>query len=370
MLHLFSLLFWLLLIPFCIGLIPVNFISPQKRTPILVFLSGYFLMWALFEVVCIPAVLLIKYHNFSAASNIFMVLACVCAVGGLLLWYRNRKAGRESLILGKKKPEGNKVTRWDYKAEWIVFLALVVFQLYKSVAYASFDGDDAYYVVESLIAQQADVMYRILPYTGRPTDLDVRHVLAVFPMWIAFVAVRSDIHSTILSHVVMPLVLIPLTYFVYYEIGKRLFVRTDGAGSKENLPVFMILMALFQIFGNVSIYTNETFFLTRTWQGKAVVGSLIIPAVLWLMLWIYDEIRKKQKVDIGLWFLLVCVNMSAGICSSIAVFLVSFLIALTAFVFMIAERDFKMLLKFGAACVPNIVYVGLYLAIGRGVFLG
>ncbi len=370
MLHLFSLLFWLLLIPFCIGLIPVNFISPQKRNPILVFLSGYFLMWALFEVVCIPAVLLIKYHNFSAASNVFMVLACVCAIGGLLLWYRNRKTGRESLIWGKKKTEGNKVTRWNYKAEWIVFLALVGFQLYKSVAYASFDGDDAYYVVESLIAQQADVMYRILPYTGRPTDLDVRHVLAVFPMWIAFVAVRSDIHSTILSHVVMPLALIPLTYFVYYEIGKRLFVRTDGAGSKENLPIFMILMALFQIFGNVSIYTNETFFLTRTWQGKAVVGSLIIPAVLWLMLWIYDEIRKQQKADIGLWFLLVCVNMSAGICSSIAVFLVSFLIALTAFVFMIAERDFKMLLRFGAACVPNIVYVGLYLAIGRGVFLG
>ncbi len=392
MFHLFSLLFWLLLIPFCIGLIPVNFISPQKRTPILVFLSGYFLMWALFEVVCIPAVLLIKYHNFSAASNVFMVLACVCAVGGLLLWYRNRMAGRGSLILEKKKTERTnaadevkdgidagkrgipailqRLKRWDYKAEWIVFLALVGFQLYKSVAYASFDGDDAYYVVESLIAQQADVMYRILPYTGRPTDLDVRHVLAVFPMWIAFVAVRSDIHSTILSHAVMPLVLIPLTYFVYYEIGKRLFVRTDGAGSKENLPIFMILMALFQIFGNVSIYTNETFFLTRTWQGKAVVGSLIIPAVLWLLLWIYDEIRKKQKADIGLWFLLVCVNMSAGICSSIAVFLVSFLIALTAFVFMIAERDFKMLLKFGAACVPNIVYVGLYLAIGRGVFLG
>ncbi len=364
MFHLFSLLFWLLLIPFCIGLIPVNFISPRNRSPVLVFLSGYFLMWALFEVVCIPAVLLIKYDNFSAASNVFMVIACACAIGGLLLLFRNwkGKTGRESLILEKKK--------WDYKAEWLVFLALAGFQLYKSVAYASFDGDDAYYVVESLIAQQADTMYRILPYTGRPTDLDVRHVLAVFPMWIAFVAVRSDIHSTIVSHVVMPLVLIPLTYFVYYEIGKRIFVRTEGAGSKENLPIFMMLMALFQIFGNVSIYTNETFFLTRTWQGKAVVGSLIIPAVLWLMLWIYDEMRKKKKADTGLWFLLVCVNMSAGICSSIAVFLVSFLIALTAFVFMIAERDFKMLLKFGAVCVPNIIYVGLYLAIGRGVFLG
>ncbi len=128
-------------------------------------------------------------------------------------------------------------------------------------------------------------------------------------------------------------------------------------------------MALFQMFGNVSIYTNETFFLTRTWQGKAVAGSLIIPAVLWLLLCIYDRMREKEHVDAGLWILFVCVNMTAGICSSIAIFLVSILIAVTAFVLMLMERDFKVLLKFGAACIPNLVYMGIYVVIGYSYLL-
>jgi hypothetical protein len=180
-------------------------------------------------------------------------------------------------------------------------------------------------------------------------------------MWVAFVAVKSGVHATIVSHVVMPLVLIPLTYLVYYEIGKVLFCET-----RQGLGMFMIIMCIFQIFGNVSIYTNETFFLTRTWQGKAVAGSLVIPAVFWLLLWIYDGAKRSDitvSSNAGLWFLLVCVNMTAGICSSIAVFIVSILIAVTGFCLMLTERDFKVLLKLGAACIPNLIYMGIYVAV-------
>ena len=270
---------------------------------------------------------------------------------------------------------------WAERIEWILFFALLGFQLYKAAAFASFDGDDAYYVVESLIAQQADVMYRILPYTGRPTDLDVRHALAVFPMWIAYVAAKSNIHATILSHLIMPLVLIPLSYLVYYEIGLLLFGRKakemDSVFHKENLPIFMILMSLFQIFGNVSIYTNETFFLTRTWQGKAVAGSLVIPALFWMFLWIYEGASdkrgggesKKRPENAGLWAVLVCVNMTAGLCSSIAVFLVCILMAVTAFCLAVVERNYKVIFKMAAVCIPNMIYMAVYVIIASGYLL-
>lgn len=244
---------------------------------------------------------------------------------------------------------------WEERIEWLLFLVILGFQLYQAVVCTSFDGDDAYYVTESLIAQEAGVMYRILPYKGGSTGLDVRHALAVFPMWVAFVAVGSGLHATIVSHLVMPLLLIPLTYLLYFQIGKILF-----GDKRVSLPAFMIVMGVFQIFGNVSIYTNETFFLTRTWQGKSVAGSLVIPAFFWLLLLIYDGKKRDKRADMGLWLLLVCVNMTAGICSSIAVFLVSILLALTAFVLMIVERDFKVLLKLGAACIPNLIYMGIY----------
>ena len=384
-----SLFFWLFIIPFCIGLIPANFISAEKRRPGFVLLSGYFCMWALFEISAVPMVIWVEYENFKSASAVFTVLIFLAAAAGVWLLYRNGKAGRPGLVTGKirngsdgtEKENDRRVGRertlkmrmadfgkWLLHAEgieWLLFFILLGFQLYKAVAYTSFDGDDAYYVVESLIAQEADVMYRILPLTGGSTKLDLRHVLAVFPMWVAFVSVRAGIHATIVSHVVMPLVLIPLTYLLYYEIGCALFKKE----SRRNLPVFLIIMALFQIFGNVSIYTTETFFLTRTWQGKAVAGSFAIPAVLWLFLLLGSGEKKEEKDRKGLWLLFVCVQMTAGICSSIAVFLVSILTALVAFVLACVRRDLKLLLKFGAACIPNVVYMAVYVFMAYGHLL-
>ena len=382
MLQILGLVFWLVIIPLCIGLIPANFISAEKRNPGFVMLAGYFVMWAVFEVVTIPMVLFVKYDNFKVASGCFTVIGILCAISGLGLMLRNRKRHGTSLFGNMPSMD----MTWAERIEWLLFFVLLGFQLYKAAAYASFDGDDAYYVVESLIAQQADVMYRILPYTGRPTDLDVRHVLAVFPMWIAYVASKSGIHATIVSHLVIPLVIIPLGYLVYYEIGKALFcegVLRRSAGNpddilhKENLPIYMILMAVFQIFGNVSIYTNETFFLTRTWQGKAVAGSLVNPALFWMFLWIYDNAAGKHSEDpghkrhgdAGLWILFVCINMAAGICSSISVFLVCMLMALTALCLAVVRRDYKVIVQMGAVCIPNVIYMAIYVMISSGYLL-
>ena len=408
-----SLLFWLVVVPFCIGLIPANFISAEKRSPGLVLLSGYFGMWAIFELAAVPAVLWVEYDNFKVASVVFTVLTILCAAAGVALLYRNVKAGKPGLVSGrhgkfsdrqKKSGASDVESRNDINVmsrgssgtraiamvekmfagagiEWLVFFILLGFQLYKAVAFSSFDGDDAYYVVESLIAQEAGVMYRILPLTGGSTGLDVRHAMAVFPMWVAFISVRAGIHATIVSHVVMPLVLIPLTYLLYYEIGRILFAKfpqsggnQDGAQEtggnvfhRENLPVFMIIMAMFQIFGNVSIYTSETFFLTRTWQGKALAGALVIPALFWVFLQLKGV--KNGRTDAGLWILLVCINMTAGVCSSIAVFLVCILIAVVTFCLAVAERDWKILIKVGAACIPNVIYMAIYVVMAYSYLL-
>lgn len=361
MIQIINFLFWLAAVPFCIGQIPAYFMPGERstqgarRTTGVVFLAGYLLMWSVFEVIAIPAVILIQYDNFLFVLRWFMAAAILLSIAGILLWYLREKRRREEVRPVLLSDLVRHKVSLEVRIEWLLFLALVGFQLYMSVTRASFDGDDAYYVVQSLMAQQNGGMYKNLPYTGRSSPLDIRHALAVFPMWVAFVAVKADLHATIVSHVIMPLVLIPLSYLVYYEIAKVLL-----ASRKENIPVFMIIMGLFQLFGNVSIYTNETFFLTRTWQGKAVVGSFVIPMLFLMLLWLYAGEKKREEQNAGLWIMLVCLNMTAGVCSSIAVFLLAILLAAAAFCLMIVEWDFRIPVKLGLTCIPNIVYVVLY----------
>ncbi|MDE5865499.1 MAG: hypothetical protein K2H31_02725, partial [Lachnospiraceae bacterium] len=298
----------------------------------------------------------IQNENFNFVLRWFMIVSILLALTGIFIWRMGHRKKEKRGIRLKFPDIASLKHGLESKIEWLIFFAIVGFQLYMAVTRVSFDGDDAYYVVHSVMTQQSGTMYKFLPYTGWTTSLDVRHALAVFPMWIAFVSVKANIHATIVSHVIMPLLLIPLSYLIYYEIAKVLF-----ASRGENIPVFMIIMGMFQMFGNVSIYTNETFFLTRTWQGKAVVCSVIIPMMFLLLLWIFEKESGNRKQLPGLWVMLVCLNMATGICSSLAVFVLAMLLVASALCYMVVERDLKIPLKMGLTCIPNAVYVLIYL---------
>lgn len=372
-----GLILWLILIPFCMGLLPAMLMKKEDRTPGCIFVSGYIVMFALFELIGIPIAVTVVYHSFSLLSNIFAAAALLLSVLGVAVALKKHKKGDRLMFFSR---ESMKVYRLEDKLYFLIFFLLVGFQMYMVFTRASFDGDDAYYGVQGLIAQQKDTLYRINPYTGRSAPLDTRHVMALIPVWEAFIGRMSGIHATIIAHSVAPLVLLPLTYLVYFQIGKKLFPgKKQGIlrgkhemfpGMQSLLPVFMIIMALFQIFGNVSIYTNETFLLTRTWQGKSVAGNFMIPAVFWIFLCLFEQKDREegeakasdQKV---FYLLLACLNLAAGISSSLAVLLCSLLTAGLGVLFAIRERKFSILIKAGLTCVPGALYVLTYLIISH-----
>ncbi|MCI8353765.1 MAG: hypothetical protein K2P71_11600 [Lachnospiraceae bacterium] len=356
---------WLLVIPFGMGLFVSCVIPGRDRTPGAVFITGYLLLLALFELAGIPVVLLVTYDSFTLLSRIFMALSIAAAAAGFVLMIR--KTVREEGYFAGGEGTFGRITL-EEGLYWLLFLALLGFQLYMAFTRASFDGDDAYYGAQGTIAVQMDSLYRINPYTGRSAPLDVRHALALFPIWEAFIAGMSGIHPVIVMHSVMPLLLIPLTYLLYFRIGKELFGR-----KRIMLPVFMILMALFQIFGNVSVYTNETFFLTRTWQGKSVAGNFILPAVFWIFLNLFDDnwdewpghvwMERTERENRGYFLVLACLNLAAGAASSLAVLLSCLLTAGLGLLFAVRYRKFGVLVRAGLACVPGAAYVLTYLVI-------
>lgn len=364
------LIIWLLAVPFCMGLLFMPLLKEKQRTPGAVLIAGYIFFFTLLELLGIPVVLLEVYNGFTTFKLIFTPVILVCAAAGVFITLYGKK---------KKRPWGFsgmdswKSTSLEEKIVFLLFLAIVGFQLYMAFTRASFDGDDAYYGVHAVVAQQIDTLYRVNPYTGRSAPLDVRHALALFPIWEAYVGSMSGVHATIVTHTVVPLVLIPLTYILYYQIGKILL-----RNKKDMLPMFMVVMALWQMFGNISIYTAETFFLTRTWQGKSFAGNFVIPAVIWIFLALFvtddaDKVVRKRAAfnenGNGLWILLACLNFAGGASSSLAILLSCLLSAGLAVLFAIRERSFGVLVKAGLCCVPGGIYVLLYLLLTHGIIV-
>jgi hypothetical protein len=347
-LQLLSLAVWLLVIPYAVGLLPARFMERERRTPGAILLAGYIVFFAVFELVAIVVILTTVYEGLTKLMNIFTPMAIALAALGLGLELV-RPLGEKPALLPLKLP--SKEMSWEARIVWLIFLVILAFQLFMALTRASFDGDDAYFVVQSLTAWQRDFLYRFEPYTGDSTPLKLRNALAAFPIWIAALAEKSRFHPTILAHTLLPLFLLPLTYLLYFQIGQSLFAK-----KKEQLPFFMVLMAVLQIFGNVSIYTSETFLLTRTWQGKSFAANFVIPAVLWLFLRISEE--KRENVY---WVLLAILLWVAGLASALVVFLALILSGVFALYLTLQRKKLQVLLKAVAACIPGGAYVLLYI---------
>lgn len=350
-----SLIFWLPIAPLMIG-ITFNFILPkEKRRLGVTFLLGFLIYVSSFELVAIPCMTRIVYNAFSYCVKYFLILAWVLMIPGIiktvLAVFKDKNLSK-LFCTQNAEPSTTQKPKLETCIYWGIFFALLAFQMVMAILMASFDGDDAYYVVESLTAQQADVMNTIHPYYGISTSLDIRHALAVITMWIAFIAKVSGVHATIVSHTVIPLIVIPLVYLVYVEIGKSLFRK-----KQEFVPVFMIIVSFLMIFGNVSIHTPATFFLMRTWQGKAIVCNLVFPLIFWIFLEMMEVTSSYG------WIMLIFVNMLAGMCTSMGVIFATGLIGLLTLILLFMKKDWKVLIGAFICVIPNFIYMALYLSI-------
>ena len=209
-LQILMLIFCMVILPFGIGVLPGRWLKKEDRTLTGIWISGYLVLFALFELVGIPVVLFTVYHGFSRLCLIFGLLAGVGFLAGVVRLLK-KKEDYSSLLEGSF-PEKRTVEEWVYL---VLFALLLGFQLYMAFTRASFDGDDAYYGVQGLIAQQQDTLYRINPNTGRSAPLDIRHALALMPIYEAFLGKMSGIHATIIAHSAAPIGLILLTYEYY-----------------------------------------------------------------------------------------------------------------------------------------------------------
>lgn len=326
-------------------------VAGEKSGPVFRWVSGQFCLWAGFQLICVPMIL--AERKFSDVVVLFSGYMAAMVLLAAAVSLRRRAKG-DVRVRTAAQVDGKK----DLAAVflWICVTALLLLQLVLAVLLAYEEGDDAFYVAVSVTTEAADTMYLKLPYTGFTTELDARHALAPFPVWVAYLSRLTGIRTVVMAHVALPLALVTMSYAVYFLLGKRLF-----PDSRRKQSLFLLLVEVLILFGGYSLYSAENFLLVRTAQGKAVFANIVVPFLFFLFLVILEELQPDRKTDLKHWLLVALVMITGCLCSTQGTLLMCILLGVVGLCTVVCYRRWKLLLPMAACGVIPVGVAALHL---------
>ncbi len=349
LLQLLILVCLLYILPMAAGMLPAAFVEKYQKNILFMWICGTIEVWAFFQVLSVPFI--IREKGFQEMATYYGYLCIALAGIGILVWIIRIKKYPFYRLVSAESNDKKNLTKFF----WGIFIVLLLMQVGAAAFLAFADGDDAYYVATSLISLDSNTMYEKLPYTGGFTGLEMRHAVAPFPVWISFLAKISGMHAGVISHIVLPIVLIPMTYAIYGLIGRKIYPRNE-----KMFPVYMIFVSILVLWGNYSISTTETFLITRTRQGKAALGNVIIPFLIFLLLLMGEKIQEKKKVPLTYWYIAINLVTAACLCSALGAFLAAMLLGVFCLCQIACNKQWRLVLPTLLSCIPAIVFVGIY----------
>lgn len=342
--NMFLTIFFVGILPFACGLYPAKCEGMEGGHSIArIYVYGWMLVFALFEVLCVPFVVRLK--SFRTFSKVYLVcvllLALISIVLSIWTWKKQKKVGTVRIHVPKEERDNRKI---GYYILFGVVIVLILAQMVYLYFYGHMDGDDSYYIAQSVLTDYYDTMFQRDSYTGMPVGLDERHALSVNPIFIAWLANMCGMHPAAMAHSVLAPVLLMLMYCVYTLLGRALLKE-----HRNYVPIFLLLVNVWYIWGNVSIYTAETFMYTRTWQGKAMFANIVIPFVIYCL---YEVLQSKRKTQ---WMMLFLLTIVAVFVTTAAVYLIPLVYGIVGIYTWIREKSFRTCFHLVLCCIPSML---------------
>lgn len=333
---------WLGILPFCIGF-SLDGNEEEKEGPAKHVLTGWFVMFALFEVLCVPAAFL--RISFSRVCLIFAGIILILTIASLII--KRKRAGSCLKNFWKE------LTHTPFLG--YVALGLIAVQIGMYVVGMATDADDAMYVAAAETALHTDGIFSYSCYSGRFTSvLPKRYVLSPFPIFLAFLSRMTGFHPTVMAHTVLPVFLVTGCYFVYRLWGRRLF-----GGDRKSESLFLIFVSLVHMFSYYTVYTQGTFLLIRIWQGKAVLAAVLLPALFYYGRMYFEE----ETIGILKWLRMLCLMTSCCLVSSMGIMLAPIMLGLVALVCGLPGWRWKRIGTVFLSCLPSMILALIYLVL-------
>jgi hypothetical protein len=296
--------------------------------------EGFLFFLAIFQVISTPLLIFHAPYRF-ALIEFFILLAA-----GLIALLVQLKRGQIQL------PRLSIAKDLFLRITLGLALISVLGQAVISTVFVFSDADDIYYVGLANSNIDSPELYKIDPSTGNPNyPVIAQYRFESYELLMGVVSDLSGLPTAGVFHSVLPFVLICLAYLAYAALGRLLV-------SDNMVPLWIILLSIFHLFGGYSPFSQGSYLLTRVWQGKSILLHLLIPLVMMTLI----QFRRQQYPTRTI--VQMVILLLAGIAvTPVAVFLPSTILALyCGFFFLEEPHQWKRIAGMFLSLAPLAIY--------------
>ena len=319
--------------PMLIGKIVLG--DTSRRSSFYIYISGFICMLAVFHILCMLAI----WQEFPFHILTYMYTVIISALLVLCIFrYRNEISGikirmpniRKNLLL-------------------YICLGLILAQIIWQCSHTPYIyGDDFSYITMINDIVESDTIYGINYRTGQVHSVYetmYKYLLTSYYPFLAMVATICKIHPLILCKTLLPILFIPISYMVVWELAKYFF-----GNSIHRATYFLYFYLVLNFFGAFSWYSASFRSWTWIWQSKAILAIIILP---FCFLVAVKTFGKRMHLD-DMVVLTLIVTAACGT-TMMGVGLASIMVLTIATIYTIERKNIYVFLKGLICCIPAIV---------------
>ena len=316
---------------------------------------GFFFYYFVFFFFCVPPMQ--YFRPLSMLTRIWTPVVAVIVIVSIIINGRQWIGSlREGLGFVKK-----------HKIMTAMIIILIAVQVVLVSSTYNFTLDAAYYVANVSTSVETNMMNVYDPFTGAWQDhYEMRYFFATYSIQDAVVCQLTGIPALIWTKTIMAATIIILTNIVYYLIARELFDRNEAVPVGRRSMAIVIMMA-FMLGVNVTfntIYTSSLFLMTRTYEGKAIVGNLALMLIFYIFLRMNDDCRGAYY-----WLLVFVTGFGAATISSSANMLIPVELTVLFVPLIFRKKHYIDFVKYIVCVIPGIVFTLSYVLYVKGYFV-
>lgn len=320
--------------------------SRDDRSLLFTVLVGFFAYYGMFALVTLPVML--TYRPLDLLVKIWVaVTVAVVLISAIFNFKSWRSSVRDVIATVKSRPRT------------VIFVCTVTILLVVMVCITyNFTLDAAYYVANVTTSVDTNMINVYDPFTGAWQDhFELRYVFATYSVNDAIICYITGIPALVETKLVMSAIVMILVNFLYVYIAGY-FYENDAKSFNVMYSCMIFINLVF-----ASLYSTSNFLLSRTYEGKSVVGNVAVLAVFAVFLMLLKE-REGKNVFWQLFF--VCLGTATISSTANMIIPAECFVLFVPFIF--KNKKFGYLWKLALCVLPEIIMMLVYVLYVKGYF--